>query len=371
MTLETTLADIGSKLREGRFPNEQSISQGIVLRLLNDLHWNIYDTNVVWPEYATGEGRVDLALCEPPAKPRIFVEVKRPGGAEDGVRQALEYAFHTGVPFIVLTDGKTWSFYLPAEQGSYEERRVFKLDLFERPVGESADVLQRYLEQGRVASGEALETARREYRSQNRRAVAREAIPEAWAGLVDEGDESLIELLAGSVESKVGIRPDDADVVDFLVSLRGQAPSASPPAGNRRTKTIASPPLPPADEEVPVSPRTKTSRSGSLVILGKKFSYMDANEAAAVVLGELQRADPTFLQRLYRHPKSRGRKRRYVAQSSEELYPDRPDLREYCKQLPDNWLLSTNLNNQLKKTIVRAAAEVAGLEFGRDVIVDL
>ena len=369
MTLKKTLADIVGKLREGRYPNEQSISQAVVLRLLNDLHWNIYDTNVVWPEYATGEGRVDFALCEPPAKPRIFIEVKQPGRAEDGVRQALEYAFHTGVPFIVLTDGKTWSFYLPAEQGSYEERRVFKLDLFERPVGESADVLQRYLEQGRVASGEALETARREYRSRSRRAVARKAIPEAWSGLVDEGDESLVELLAGSVESKVGIRPDDADVVDFLVSLREQAPGASPPARKRRAKTIESPP-PPAQEKVPVSPRTKTSRSGSLVISGKAFGYTDANEAAAVVLGELQRRDPTFLQRLYRHPKNQGRKRRYVAQSGEELYPDRPDLREHCKQLPDHWLLSTNLNNHLKKTILRAAAEVAGLEFGRDVIVD-
>ena len=36
-------------------------------------------------------------------------------------------------PFVVLTDGETWSFYLPAEQGSYEDRRVYKLDLFERP----------------------------------------------------------------------------------------------------------------------------------------------------------------------------------------------------------------------------------------------
>ena len=47
MPLETTLADIVGKLREGRYPNEQSISQAVVLGLLNDLHWNIYDTNVV------------------------------------------------------------------------------------------------------------------------------------------------------------------------------------------------------------------------------------------------------------------------------------------------------------------------------------
>ena len=199
MPLNATLADIGSKLREGRFPNERAISQGIVLRILSDLHWNVYDTNIVWPEYSTGEGRVDFALCEPPAKPRVFIEVKQPGGAESGVRQALEYAFHTGVPFIVLTDGKTWSFYLPAEQGSYEERRVFKLDLFERSTDESVDVLRRYLERSGVASGAALEVARKEYRSQNRRALARKAIPDAWAALIDEGDELLVERLADSV----------------------------------------------------------------------------------------------------------------------------------------------------------------------------
>ena len=102
-------------------------------------------TLLVSPEYQTGEGRADFALCHPPIKPAIFIEVKQPGKAEDAVRQALEYAFHTGVPFIVLTDGRTWSFYLPAEQGSYEERRVYKLDFFERAPVEATETLSRYL----------------------------------------------------------------------------------------------------------------------------------------------------------------------------------------------------------------------------------
>ena len=34
MPLETTRADITNRLHQGRFPNEQSISQGIVLRLI-------------------------------------------------------------------------------------------------------------------------------------------------------------------------------------------------------------------------------------------------------------------------------------------------------------------------------------------------
>ena len=156
MPLNSTIEDIAQNLRAGRFPNEQSISQGIVLRVLSDLGWEVYDTSIVWPEYSTGEGRVDFALCAPREKPRCFVEVKQPGKAEDGVKQALEYAFHTGAQFVTLTDGQTWSFYLPAEQGSYEDRRVFKLDLFERTEQESAEILRRYLEQERVASGEAL-----------------------------------------------------------------------------------------------------------------------------------------------------------------------------------------------------------------------
>ncbi len=219
MPIEPTLIDITARLRQGRFPNEQAISQGIVLRLLHELGWNTWDTNSVWPEFQTGEGRCDFALCHPPSKPAVFIEVKQPGRAEDAVRQALEYAFHTGVPFVVLTDGKTWSFYLPAEQGSYEDRRVYKLDLFERPASEAAETLQRYLARPRVESGESLENARRDYRTRQGKSQACAAIPEAWRELVEKGEELLVDLLASSVESKVGVRPDDDDVAEFLVGL--------------------------------------------------------------------------------------------------------------------------------------------------------
>ena len=226
MRLDSTIEDIAQNLRAGRFPNEQSISQGIVLRVLSDLCWEVYDTSIVWPEYSTGEGRVDFALCAPREKPRCFVEVKQPGKAEDGVKQALEYAFHTGAQFVTLTDGQTWSFYLPAESGSYEDRRVFKLDLFERTEQESAEILRRYLEQERVASGEALKTARQEYRDRNRRSAARQAIPGAWNELVERPDELLVELLTDAVESKSGIRPDDNDILSFLAGL---SPSEAAP----------------------------------------------------------------------------------------------------------------------------------------------
>ena len=245
MALEDTITDVVEKLREGAFPNEQSVSQGIVLRVLSDLHWDVFENSVVWPEYATaGGGRADFALCEPRSKPKVLIEVKQPGKAQGGVRQSLEYAFHTGVPFVVLTDGRTWSFYLPAEPGDYEDRRVFKLDLYEHPAERSAAVLEGYLHWGAVASGKALEDARSEHRSKARRAQARQAIPDAWRQLVEQGDELLFVLIGDAVESKEGVRPNDRDITGFLKSLSlSSAPSYRPspvvPATEKSTQKEA------------------------------------------------------------------------------------------------------------------------------------
>lgn len=64
----------------------------------------------------------------------------------------------------VLTDGQEWHFYLPGEQGDYEDRRVYKLDLLERDINESKTRLSRYLEYEAVKSGEAVESARSDYK---------------------------------------------------------------------------------------------------------------------------------------------------------------------------------------------------------------
>jgi hypothetical protein len=364
MSVETILSEIITRLRQSRFPNEQAISQGIVLRVLQELGWDTWDTTVVWPEYQTGQGRADFALCHPPSKPALFIEVKQPGKAEDAVRQALEYAFHTGVPFTVLTDGRTWSFYLPAEQGTYEDRRVYKLDLFERPAAEVAETLSRYLSYAQVASGEALETARKEYRSLNRRSQARAAIPEAWRELVEKGDELLVEMVASAVESKAGVRPEDDDVAEFLATLN------KPVIVEAARSNVSQPPALGAQYPAPQRAAGESSRRGRLILRDKAYPYNNAKDAMVIVLRELAKTDPSFLERCSQHPDAQGRKRRYIARTPVELYPDREDLREMREPLPDGWLVATNLNNVLKKTIIRLAAQVAGLTFGKDVVVD-
>ncbi len=41
------------------------------------------------------------------------------------------------------------------------------------------------------------------------------------------------------------------------------------------------------------------------------------------------------------------------------------------ESLPGGWFVATHMNNVVKKNIIRLAAEVAGLKFGKDVIVEL
>jgi len=372
MALEDTVADIAQKLRQGAFPNEQSVSQGIVLRVLSDLHWDVFEPSVVWPEYATaGGGRADFALCEPRSKPKALIEVKQPGKAEGGVRQSLECAFHAGVPFVVLTDGRTWRFYLPAEPGDYEDRRVFKLDLHEHSAEQSAAVLERYLHWRAVASGKALEDARSEHRSKARQALARQAIPDAWKRLVGQRDELLIELVGEAVESKAGVRPESADVLRFLVGLGDQAfsqpPSRSPlPLDEPETATVRATTAQ-SQSSRRMERTSKSRRRGTVSVNGKEFSYNDAKQEFIIVLRELANSDPNFLSRCYERSEFRGRKRRYSSREREELFPGRPDLqRNHVESLPGGWWVGTNLNNGQKENLICAAIDIAGL--GADVV---
>ena len=112
-----------------------------------------------------------------------------------------------------------------------------------------------------------------------------------------------------------------------------------------------------------------STRSGHLTLKGKPYAYRDAKEAMVIVLRELAEADPTLLGKCAADPDSYGRKRHYIAQSTSEMYPDRPDLWVHHEPLPGGWLVATNLNNDLKSRIIRLATRVAGLTFGRDVVI--
>ena len=223
MTLNEHLDDIRNDLRRGTFANEASVSQGIVLRLLHALGWP-YNTQVVIPEYSVEGRRVDFALCHPASKPLVFIEVKQVGQIKGAERQLFEYAFHTGVPIAILTDGREWHFFQPGGQGDYTERRVYKLDLTETENEESLKRLNRYLNYELIRTGESIRAIEDDYRIVSKQRHIEISLPEAWSKLVEEADEFLLDVMAEKTESLCGYKPTGEQVLAFLKDLDREGP---------------------------------------------------------------------------------------------------------------------------------------------------
>ena len=360
--LVNIVRDIQSRLKTGQFANEASVSQGAVLPILQALEWPIFDAQMVCPEYTLENRRVDFALCHQVRRPEVFIEVKQVGQSEGADRQLFEYAFHAGVPLAVLTTGQEWHFYLPAEQGTYQERRVYRLDLLEREPEECAARLIRYLSSERVADGDSLVAAREDYRGLARRREIDEALPAAWRRLIDEQDELLIEIIAAKVEEICGYKPDPDTVAGFL---EGQAPP------DMRVPQNPTPARRSSSSPVVPSPTPTASGTGMGYVLdGQEFQARSAKDVLIDVFERLSSRDSEFLERFASRP--HGRTRRYIARTIDELYPGRPDIgRAYSHQLSSGWWVGTHYGRATIGKILQMASEVARLRFGTDLIVNL
>jgi len=376
MGLEQEIESIQVAIRAGRFPNEASVSQGVVLRLLNGLGWPTYDTQVVWPEYSLSGRRVDYGLCHPPGRAIAFIEVKQIGLSDGAERQLFEYAFHEGVPMAILTDGREWNFFLPGEQGSYGERRVYKLDIVERDISESARRLERYLLHSAVMSGEAIHAAREDYRNVSRERQMAAALPTAWSQIISDEDELLLEIVADRVESLCGFKPDPDMVACFLKGNFVGRPTAAPGMATNRASALSTS-ICPAAQTLRSLPQTmpgfSTARDTSLqrpIEAGSQIGFTlhgtfhparNAIDALRQVFETLTQRDPSFPERFASLPKH-GRTRRFLARDAAELYPGRPDLARDCSiELSSGWWLSTNHSRQSIARIVSMASEVSRL----------
>lgn len=355
MDLTDHITEIQKAIRAGQFSNEAAVSRGIVMRLLQALNWPIFDTNIVWPEYRLESIIVDYALCHPPSKPAVIIEVKNIGKLEGADSKLFEYAFRAGVPMAILTDGQEWHFYLPAGQGSILERRFYKLDILTREQDEINKRFERYLKYDRIRNGEALKSARAEH---DNAYIAREVktnIPLAWKQIIEEQDSILIDLISEKVADLCGYKPEP-DLVSLFLSQQltpVQSSTPIPPVQFRSQRHI---------------PSTRTGQIG-YTLNGKTTILRSAVEVLIAVLDDLSKKDTNFITRLA--ARKHGRRRRYVAQSRDELYPGRPDLAEYSKQLSNSWWAGTNYSKSNISQIIQLACEVAGLRFGYDLTVNL
>lgn len=367
--MKEDLLEIRQNLKAGRFANEAAVSVGIVQRLLSSLEWPVFDPGVVAPEYSLEGRRVDYALCNPSDIPIVLIEVKHVGKGKGADRQLFEYAFHAGVPMVILTDGQEWSFFLPAERGHYEERRLYKIDILERDPAEAAGMLERYLGYRNVCSGEAIESAQRDYRDAARKRDAKKALPDAWQRLIESEDEILVDLISEKVEDLCGVKPDFEAVVSFLhdrsestttLTSKARKPVAKSSRGTQR--------IPSKNSEVRRHPRTLALDFVGFSLFGEIHKCRNAIEVLEGIFRSLDERDSGFLERFANHPKPSRWKRPYLARSRDALYPGKPELARsgYGRELVSGWWIDTNLDNAKKATLIEMACDVADIRRDRD-----
>ena len=353
--LHETIEDLKRRIAAGEFRSEAEISQGVIGLILSKLDWPFHKTRVVAPQFKIGTKRVDYALCDPPGQPSVLLEVKDLGKADEkGEEQLFKYCFQYGVPIAVLTDGQKWSFFFPAGQGSYEQRRFAEIDLLLGEPQASARTLTEYLRAHDVRSGEARKRAERAYEAARLERKAAAKFEPVWQKLLSRPESLLLDLFLEEVEQAAGVRPDRNRGAEFI---RAQAqPIAVLP--NQTKKRRKAKKRESSNETVPW-----------FTFGGETQIFKTGTEVMGAVFGKLASMDPKFCERFAeRHY---GRVTRYVAKTKDALYPGHPKREQYSHPLPGGWWLATHCSNTAKIGRIKKACEIAGLKFGQELVVHI
>ena len=360
--MKDTIDEIIANIKNGLFMNEAAVSQGIVQRILQALKWDVFNPSIVSPEFSLGSGRVDYALCHPANKPIVFIEVKQIGKIDGAERQLFEYAFHQGVPMAILTDGAEWQFFLPAEQGNYDDRRVYKLDLMERDTDEIVKRFNRYLNYKDVCKGVSIDNARKDYKNVATEREIKRTLPEAMMKLIDESDELLVDLLSEKVESLCGYSPNEDEVIKYLkqnVSVKMTVDRNVTGQGSvKKTKT--------SPKKQPIKKTVTSENVVGFILKGKKFKTDGARDFCIKALTEISKHSNNFFARYAAFPKH-GKKRRFIADNKYDLYPGRKDLAEKASyEIEPGWWVGINIGQLQSIKIVYLGCEIAQLKIDKD-----
>ena len=213
--IKNLILDIRSNERIGTF-DEATTKQVIILRLLNELGWQIFDAEEVKPEHSLANRRVDYSLRINSSN-KVFLEVKKVKEDLEGhQKQLLDYSFQEGVRLAVLTNGVTWWFYLPLSEGSWEQRKYFAIDITQQDPEDSAKRFVEFLSRKSVETEAAIRVAETLLKGRVKENEIKRNLPKAWNKIISEPDELLVEIISETLEKICGHRAEREQIVSFI-----------------------------------------------------------------------------------------------------------------------------------------------------------
>ena len=149
-----------------------------------------------------------------------MLEAKKPAESLDNHgEQVLRYAFDIGAPLAVLTNGIEWWLYLPREDGHWEERKFYTIDILAQEIDSVCDRLIEFLDKDNVISGNAVNNAKKMRKSREGKQKIQATLPEVWEAIINEPNEFLVDLLIEETERKCGFKPSEQQAKDFISKI--------------------------------------------------------------------------------------------------------------------------------------------------------
>lgn len=209
-------------------------------------------------------------------------------------------------------------------------------------------------------SGEARRRAERDYEVFRRQKEAASNYASVWRRLLAGPDPLLLDLFSEEVGNETGVRPEPESAARFIRRQTGVAVATQSRSKRKRT---------PRGKVAWASTKGEADNPPSLTLRGETQTFKSGAEVLVAVFEKLASLDPDFCRRY--SERHRGQVRRYVAKSPDLLYPRSARPASASHRLPGGWWLATHCSNPGKLTRIMKACEVAGLKFGRDVIVHI
>ncbi len=193
----------------------------------------------------------------------------------------------------------------------------------------------------------------------------------SYAGLTDGNHWELYDVFRQAalderriLQVSIANDPTHESALKLLLLWRPNLASGNPVDAKTPILIQTPPPIPPK----PPPPPPNTEEQFSFTFRERKETFTAGSKLIGAVFSLFASMDPDFCRQY--SEKYHGRDRKYVAQTKEELYPGKPGRQE-AQPLPGGWWLGTHSGSEQKLQRIKEACQLAGLEFGRDLKVEM
>jgi len=198
------LSDIRNKLTNNYFQNEEHVRISLVLRILFELGWDIWNPKEVNSEFKAVPNedisRVDIALFSNEyLPPLIFIE---------------DYNRNNTAQFSIITDGKKWRFYYSQTGGEFSQKCFKVIDITRNDLSDVINSLTLFLSKNEILSGNAKKEAERLLKLNQKQRALEDALPKAKRIISEYPFPSLPHALV-EIVSKLGFTISEGEAKEF------------------------------------------------------------------------------------------------------------------------------------------------------------